>query len=289
MATFTRNLKRYMIGEDVRAVKDKLLELGYLSKVTHNMYGNDTYRAVIAFQNENGLEADGIVGILTWNALMNGDKPEPSPAIEIPDHIGATARAAIGRALTTVSSIRQQICLTALDYTIDPYNNPKSMRAFYIRGGNLYRKDLTLNVMTQARLKSYFNRSEYEPYFDGGRREEILREAAASNYTIPGADCSGTIVGLWIHHGVQSSGFDANANKLYSSYCIQTTSPKPGDLAWRSGHIGLVVGGGYIVENVGGAYGLQLTKMNDRRCFNFVDKKIHKFSKWSAYGDPKKY
>lgn len=96
MATFTRNLKRYLVGEDVRAVKDKLLELGYLTKVTHNRYGNDTYRAVKAFQNENGLEADGIVGILTWNALMNSDKPEPSPAIEIPSHIGAAARQAIG-------------------------------------------------------------------------------------------------------------------------------------------------------------------------------------------------
>ena len=40
MATFTRNLKREMVGDDVRAVKDKLVELGYLAKATHNRYGN---------------------------------------------------------------------------------------------------------------------------------------------------------------------------------------------------------------------------------------------------------
>ena len=40
---FRRNLSRYMVGEDVRYVKDRLVELGYLAKATHNIYGNDTY------------------------------------------------------------------------------------------------------------------------------------------------------------------------------------------------------------------------------------------------------
>ena len=289
MATFTRTLKRYMVGDDVRAVKDKLVELGYLAKATHNRYGNDTYRAVKAFQNENGLEADGIVGILTWNALMKGEKPEPSPGIDIPDHISPTARKLIGADLATVSTIRQQICLTALKYAVDPNTSPTLMRAFYIRGGNLYLKDGTLNVMTETKLNNYFKKSQYEPYFDGGRKELMLRQAKAQGYTVPGADCSGMIVGLWIHHGIQKGGFDANANKLYSSYCVPTSSPRPGDLAWRSGHIGLVVGGGYVVEDVGGAYGIQLTKMSGRKCFNFIDRKMHSFSKWQGYGDPKQY
>ena len=45
---WTRNLKRYITGEDVRYVKDRLVELGYLAKATHNMYGDDTYKAVKA-------------------------------------------------------------------------------------------------------------------------------------------------------------------------------------------------------------------------------------------------
>ena len=53
---FRRNLKRYMVGDDVRAVKDRLVELGYLERATHDMYGDDTYRAVKAFQAVSNLE-----------------------------------------------------------------------------------------------------------------------------------------------------------------------------------------------------------------------------------------
>ena len=59
-----------MIGEDVRAVKDRLVELGYLHKSTHNLMGYDSRKAVKAFQKANGLEVDGIVGPLTWKALF---------------------------------------------------------------------------------------------------------------------------------------------------------------------------------------------------------------------------
>jgi N-acetylmuramoyl-L-alanine amidase len=33
-------------------------------------FGNDTNRAVVEFQKDKGLEADGIVGPLTWAALF---------------------------------------------------------------------------------------------------------------------------------------------------------------------------------------------------------------------------
>ena len=59
---WTRNLKRYMTGEDVRYVKDRLVELGYLHKATHNRYGDDTYRAVKAFENGRiGVPVHGII------------------------------------------------------------------------------------------------------------------------------------------------------------------------------------------------------------------------------------
>ena len=109
---FTRILKRYMIGDDVRAVKDRLVELGYLKKATHNMYGDDTYKAVKAFQGVNNLEVDGVVGPYTWAALF--DQPQPQPAIDVPDWIAEPARTEISRALATVSKKRRDICLLAL-------------------------------------------------------------------------------------------------------------------------------------------------------------------------------
>ena len=68
--TYTRLLKKGMTGEDVRAVKDKLVELGYLKASTHNTFGSDTRSAVKAFQKAKGLTVDGIVGTATWGALF---------------------------------------------------------------------------------------------------------------------------------------------------------------------------------------------------------------------------
>ena len=277
-----------MNGDDVRYVKDRLVELGYLAKSTHNTYGNDTYRAVKAFQNANGLEADGIVGLLTWTMLF---ADQPAPSIEVPDWIAEPARTEISRALAGVSAKRREICLNALQYCVDRNTNPSILKGFYIRGANLYDKDLTLHVMTKARLDKYFSRSAYEPYYDSGRKQMMEVMAKKSNYTIVGADCSGMIVGLWRAAKVVSSGFDANANHLYSSYCVEraVANLQPGDLAHKSGHIGLVVAPNWIVEAVGGAYGIQLTKRTDRRVMDFRDRSIHKMSKWTNFGDPKVY
>lgn len=285
-----RNLKRYMVGEDVRYVKDRLVELGYLHKATHNMYGDDTRKAVMAFQGANGLEVDGITGPLTWAALFS-DSPKPEPIVEVPDWIAEPARTEIALALSACSSKRREICLNALKYCIDRNKNPQILRGFYIRGGNLYNKDLSANVMTQSKLKSYFAKSSYAPYFDGGRKEMMERMAAASGYTIVGADCSGMIVGLWRKAGVVNTGFDASADTLYSNYCTQRKAAdiQPGDLAHKSGHIGICVSKNWIVESAGGAYGFQLTKRTDRRVMDMRDRSIHKPGAWQHYGDPKVY
>lgn len=293
--SWTRNLKRYMSGDDVREVKDRLVELGYLAKATHNRFGDDTYRAVRAFQGANNLEVDGIVGPLTYHALFS-DRPEP--VVPVPDWIAEPARTEIARALAATSAKRREICLLALQYAVDYNMNPSLLKGFYIRGGNLFNNDLSANVLTKAKLDSYFRRSSYEPYYDGGRKEMMLAQAKKSNYTIVGADCSGMIVGLWRKVQVVSSGFDATADNLYKNYCVprKVADLQPGDLCHRSGHIGLVVCGpstsscgGFCIEDGGGAYGIQCNKRKDRRLLNFVDKKVHKMSGWQHYGDPKVY
>lgn len=286
---FTRILKRYLIGEDVREVKDKLVSLGYLKKATHNMYGDDTFRAVKAFQAASGLEADGMVGPCTYAALF--EDPKPVPVVDVPDWIAEPARTEIALALTTVSTKRREIVLKALRYCVDYNKSPSILRGFYIRGANVVDKDLTVHVMTEARLNSYFKKASYAPYYDSGRKEMMQRMAKQSGYTIVGADCSGFIVGLWRAAGVVSSGFDATADHLYGSYCVERKAADllPGDLAHKSGHIALVASKNYIIESGGGAYGIQLNKRTDRRLMDFRDRTIHKMSKWQHYGDPKVY
>lgn len=280
-----RNIKRYMSGEDVKCAKDRLVELGYLYASTKNRFGDDSYKATKAFQSANGLVPNGIIGRETWSALF-GEQPEP--AVPVPSWIAEPARTEISQALAKVSAKRREICLRALEFCVDRNTLPTILKGFYIRGANLYDKDLSLHVMTQARLNSYFKRKAYEPYYDNGRESMMRSMAKQSGYTIVGADCSGFIVGLWRDAHVVSSGFDATADHLYSSYCVPTSNPQPGDLAHRSGHIGLCLGN-WVVESGGGAYGIQLTKRTDRRLMDMRDYRVHKMGKWQHYGDPKVY
>lgn len=288
--TFTRTLKKGMSGDDVLLAKQRLVTLGYLYAATKRTYGGDTRNSVKDFQIANGLRDTGEIDSYTWAALFSEDTEKPVvEAVILPERFSQEVRQAIGIALAKCSDIRREICLDALQWAVEAENNPEAMLALYNRGGNLYNKDLSLNVMTEAKLKSYFKKADYAPYYDGGRDEVMMEFAMRSMFQIPGCDCSGMVVGLMRKHGIYDSGFDANANTLGSSHCVKTDDPQPGDFACKSGHIGLCVGGGYAVEAIGGAYGIQLTKIKKRLVFNFLTRKTQNFGTWQFFGDPKRY
>ena len=56
-------------GEVVRLLQDFLADIGYTPGTADGIFGNNTKKAVIAFQNDAGLSADGIIGEKTWTAL----------------------------------------------------------------------------------------------------------------------------------------------------------------------------------------------------------------------------
>lgn len=58
-------------GDEVRAIQQKLNELGY-GLTVDGVYGSSTKKAVIAFQKANGLTADGVAGEKTLAALGIG-------------------------------------------------------------------------------------------------------------------------------------------------------------------------------------------------------------------------
>lgn len=56
-------------GSEVRSIQTRLTELGYFSGKIDGIFGNQTKNAVIKFQKDYGLTADGIVGSNTLKAL----------------------------------------------------------------------------------------------------------------------------------------------------------------------------------------------------------------------------
>ena len=56
-------------GDDVREVQEMLISQGYLNDDADGIFGPKTEAAVRAFQQEKGLDATGIVGEGTYNAL----------------------------------------------------------------------------------------------------------------------------------------------------------------------------------------------------------------------------
>jgi hypothetical protein len=64
-------LKKKCKGEAVVALQSILTILGYYTGEIDGSFGSKTDSAVRAFQKAKGLEADGIVGSATWEALLN--------------------------------------------------------------------------------------------------------------------------------------------------------------------------------------------------------------------------
>ena len=95
----SRLLKRGMVGSDVKALQELLMQLGYaLPKHGADAeFGSETEKALLAFQKKAGLEADGKYGDKTHAALMDAvadddgqpDEPEP-PATDEPKPVGTT-------------------------------------------------------------------------------------------------------------------------------------------------------------------------------------------------------
>lgn len=296
----TRNLKRYMTGEDVRWVKDYLFVMGYydngVTKITNSRYGNDTYKAVKAFQKANGLTVDGIYGKKSHAKLLvlinKADHVTEYVTAKDYPRISETARKAINTALNAVTKDRREFVLEALKYATDAsiaetFEYPSSL---YIRGGNLYNTDGKVNTITEKYLTNTYAK-KYTSYCTSGRLD-MMKKAVKENPEITGADCSGGIVGLLRHFGYVKSTFDTTANNFLgnnNSAAIQKTDLTAGDFVGKSGHICLYVGGGYMVEWAGGAYGCQLTEVSNRRCWDFVKKKSVKMAACTKYRKPKFY
>ena len=58
-------------GVYVLILQDALNALGYSTRTLDGVFGNNTRSALVAYQRENGLSADGVAGCGTWTRIVN--------------------------------------------------------------------------------------------------------------------------------------------------------------------------------------------------------------------------
>ncbi len=82
-------------GDLVRAMQEKLIEYGYLEGEADGAYGNQTRRAVQAFQYQHGLSVDGIAGRNTLTVLYESKEIRMAPGTELTPSPTATSQLSI--------------------------------------------------------------------------------------------------------------------------------------------------------------------------------------------------
>ena len=123
---FTKKLARNSTGKAVKQLQQRLTDLGYYEgPVSGNLLGH-TVNAIKAFQTQNGLKADGVVGEETWNMIFNtadiimpDETPRPTPT---PSPVPFAITVDVNNQVTTVYGrdengdytvvIRQMLCST---------------------------------------------------------------------------------------------------------------------------------------------------------------------------------
>ena len=123
---FSKKLSRNSTGKLVKQVQERLTELGYYEGPISGNFLGHTANAVKAFQLQNGLPADSVVGEETWNMLFNttdiimpDQTPRPTPT---PTPVPFAITVDVNNQVTTVYGrdengdysviIRQMLCST---------------------------------------------------------------------------------------------------------------------------------------------------------------------------------
>ena len=103
-------LRQGMSGADVMRMQEMLAELGYYTAAVDGTFGYTTQLAVTAFQQKNGLKADGVAGAGTLALLYSGDGEPAAVATAAP-------RASLRTGDTGSDVYELQLRLNALGYT----------------------------------------------------------------------------------------------------------------------------------------------------------------------------
>ena len=286
----------YMRGPDVLLLQKQLnilidptTLLPFFQGELDGIYGPITNDAVLRFQKYAGIKVDGTVGPETRAAINKAIAEQskgPLDPLDFP-YVSPTVISEVNIALVGETQLRIDLVAETLHW-VWPCGQ-------YIIGANLYKPDLTVQVPTVEYINE---RAAKRPaFFTGGRKEFMIKhylECVKKGIPQGCADCSGLLVGIWRKFQVVSRTFDATANSIYRNYCknISKNSLRPADCLFRKTsngipHMGMYLGSQWTIEAVGGAYGIQISKLNNHEVRNQMTSKIVDKPLFNLFGRPK--
>ncbi len=197
-------------SDSVEKVQELLSKWGYLDKqLATGYYGEATKNAVKAFQERNGLSADGMVGASTMAKLTSNDvvKPAPKPKTKTPKQNNDK-----------------------------PKNGGKKNGGFSSSGGSSssYTYSGSGSVGT---LLSGASSKLGTPYVWGAKGDNAF-------------DCSGFVYWCLNHSGVSQSYMTSGgwASSGRGQRINSYSELQAGDIIVVSGHVGIVAGGGGVID-----------------------------------------
>lgn len=287
-------------GADIAYMKTYLIKLGFYKQETKPFliqYNVEFAEAVKEYQrchkdtSGKPLAVDGKIGRLTWDAILR-DVGVVKPAVVINTltfkdypNISSEHLSDINKALAGCNAMRVEIVKECLKYAWDNDIGSKTVpQALYIFGANLYDRTGKLHIATADYIQK--RAIDRPKYFSNGRKEWML-EMVKKFPSIPCSDCSGLEIGYGWKFALNKS--DLTADTLCSnkhSAKIDKSALKPGDWVGCSGHIATYVGAGLCVEFAGGSFGCQLTDIDTRRVWDFVNQRWGSKNSWTKFRDP---
>lgn len=145
-------LKIGIASPEVKKLQQKLIKDGWLKEIidgknqADGFFGRNTHAAVVSFQRANDLVVDGIVGEITWNAVMKGVlNTEPAPTTGIPQipSSNAEVKKIFG---STKAEIESKLAFCEV---------PSSLKAFPFRG-NTGKRGFTCHKLLVPVFQSVF-------------------------------------------------------------------------------------------------------------------------------------
>lgn len=162
-ASLTRTLRKGATGQDVVLVQTKLQALGYYAGSIDGSYGSGSMAAVTAFQQSNGLTADGLAGAATFNALFGsnpvaaGNASTSTPVGSTPsvNVSGGSAYSSLNLNASGAEVTRLQNALLALGYTVNvtgTYDSTTKSAVVSFQKSNGLSADGVAGALTQGAL-----------------------------------------------------------------------------------------------------------------------------------------